>query len=93
VYLHTQKKATIFHFISGALSLASFFIFLKSTKYYWIYIPFLAAYMISGIAILAVFFKSLGRIQRSYFELLFISPFLLMAFFLLTRLFEALFFG
>jgi len=88
-----KKYLIIFHILFGVLGLLAVFSFIKSGKYPWIYKSFVTAYFISGTAILAVFFKTLKPFQKLYFELLFLTPFLLIAFWLFIKLFDRLFFG
>jgi hypothetical protein len=82
-----------FHILSGVLTLLSIFLFIQSGKYPWIYKSFLLSYIISGVVILSIFFKTLKPFQKSYFELLFLAPLLIVAFWFLTKLFGYLLFG
>lgn len=92
-HLNYKKTITLFHVIFAILTLLSILFYIKTKFSFWIFIPFLALYFISGVVILIIYYKFLGPIQKSYFELLFIAPFLIIAFFVATKLFERLMFG
>lgn len=90
----TLKKILLFlHFFSGVFALLFILIFIKSGKHAWMYKLSLLTYIISGVAILTIFFKVLKPVQKVYFELVLLAPLLTMAFWIATRLFERLFFG
>jgi hypothetical protein len=88
-----KKRLIIFHILSGVIALLSIFIFIQTEKYSGVYKSFLLCYIISGAVILTIFFKILPLFQRLYFELLFLLPLGVMAFWLFTRFFEYVFFG
>ena len=88
-----KKGFMFFHIVSGVLAACTILIFMLSEKYSWGYKLFLGFYIFSGVVILAIFFKSLSRLQHLYFEILFLAPFLLAAFWFFTWLFEYFFFG
>jgi len=92
-YFNFKKGFTVFHILSGVLTLICVFLFIQSEKYPWVYKSFLLAYIISGAAILTIFFRTLSPLQKTYFELLFLAPFLIMAFVLFIKLFDYLLFG
>lgn len=75
-----KKGFMFFHIVSGVLAACTILIFMLSEKYSWVYKLFLGFYIFSGVVILAIFFKSLSRLQHLYFEILFLAPFLLAAF-------------
>ncbi|MEO8763607.1 MAG: hypothetical protein ABI416_04935 [Ginsengibacter sp.] len=66
---------------------------MKNEKHPWVYKSFLLAYIISGAVILTIFFRTLNPLQKTYFELLFLAPFLLIAFWLFIKLFDYFLFG
>ncbi len=88
-----KKGVMFFHIVCGVLAACAILIFILNGKYPWMYKLFLGCYIFSGVAILAIFFKSLSRLQHLYFEILFLAPFLLAAFWFFTWLFEYYFFG
>jgi len=92
-HVNFKKGLMVFHILSGVLSLLSIILFIQSGKYPWIYQSFLFSYIISGVVILTIFFRTLRPLQKWYFELLFLAPFLLVAFWYLTKLFGYLLFG
>jgi hypothetical protein len=92
-HFNFKKGFMVFHTLSGVLTLLSIFLFIQSGQYPCIYKSFLLSYFISGVVILTIFFRTLRPFQKSYFELLFSVPFLIMAFWFLTKLFGYLFFG
>jgi hypothetical protein len=92
-HFNFKKGFMVFHILSGLLTLLSVILFIQNGKYPWIYISFLLSYIISGVVILTIFFRTLRPFQKSYFELLFLAPFLLVAFWYLTKLFGYLLFG
>ena len=93
VSVNLKKGLMTFHALSIVLAIISVFLFRASEKYHWIYELFLLAYVSSGAAILVIFFKTLGTFQKLYFELLFLAPFLLIAFWLFIKLFAYFLFG
>lgn len=88
-----KKNITTIHIITGILTLISLALFLINEKYYWLPVPFLAIYVISGIIILFVFLKTLSTLQKWYFEIVFAIPFLLIAFIIFLKLFDFFLFG
>lgn len=88
-----KKKLTLVHITSGVLAFIFILLFLKNPVYVWVFFSLLALYMISGILILIIYINILGPVQKAYFELLFIAPFLIMAFLFFTKLFDTFFFG
>ena len=92
-HFNFKKGFMVFHILSGVLTLLSIILFIQSGKYPWIYKSFLLSYIISGVVILTIFFRTLRPFQKSYFELLFLAPFLLVASWFLTKLFGYLLFG
>ena len=92
-YFNFKKGFTVFHILSGLLALIFIFLFIRSEKYQWVYKSFLLSYIISGAVILVVFSRTLSRFQKTYFELLFLAPFLLIAFVLFIKAFDYLLFG
>jgi hypothetical protein len=92
-YVNFKKIFAAFHILFALLALLSVWQFILSGKYPWVYRSLLAAYFITGTAILAIFFKTLKPLQKLYFELLFLTPFLLLAFWLFIKAFDRLFFG
>lgn len=92
-YFKFKKGFTVFHILSGVLALIFIFVFIRSEKYPWVYKSFLLSYIISGAVILVIFFRILSPLQKTYFELLFLAPFLIMAFELFIKAFGYLLFG
>lgn len=92
-YFNFRKGFTVFHILSGVLTLICIFLFIQSEKYPWIYKSFLLSYIISGAVILTIFFRALSPLQKMYFEIVFLAPFLIMAFKLFIKLFDYLLFG
>jgi hypothetical protein len=92
-YFNLKKGFMVFHIFSGVLALFSILLFIQSGKYPWVYKSFLLCYIFSGVAILTIFFTALPIFQRLYFELLFLAPLVVMAFWFFTKLFDYLMFG
>jgi hypothetical protein len=88
-----KKGFMFFHIVSGVLAACAVLIFILSGKYSWVYKLFLGCFILSGVTILAIFFKTLSRLQHLYFEIIFSVPLLIAAFLFLTWLFEYYFFG
>jgi uncharacterized membrane-anchored protein len=88
-----KKGLVVLHILSGLLAVTCIFIFIQNAKHPWLYKTFLLCYIISGAIILTIFFKTLPLFTRVYFEVLFLVPLGIMAFWFFTRLFEYLFFG
>jgi hypothetical protein len=88
-----KKGLTVLHILCGVLALLSIFIFMQNGKYPWVYKSFLLCYIVSGAAILTIYFKTLPLLQKLYFEVLFLVPLGTIAFWFFTKLFEYLFFG
>jgi hypothetical protein len=51
-----KKCLTVLHIFCGVLALLSIFIFVQNGKYPWVYKSFLLCYIVSGAAILTIFF-------------------------------------
>jgi len=92
-YVNFKKGFTVFHILSGVLALICIFLYIQNGKYPWVYKSFLLSYIISGAVILIIFFRRLSPLQKTYFELLFLAPFLLIAFELFIKAFDYLLFG
>lgn len=92
-YFNFKKSLTVCHILFGVLALICIFLFMKNEKHPWVYKSFLLAYIISGAVILTIFFRTLNPLQKTYFELLFLAPFLLIAFWLFIKLFDYFLFG
>ena len=88
-----KKGFMVFHIVIGTLTAFAILFFILNGKYSWVYKLFLGCYILSGVAILAGFFKTLSRLQHLYFEIIFSAPLLIAAFLFLTWLFEYYFFG
>jgi hypothetical protein len=91
--MNLKERVMVLHVISAALTLVSIFIFIQSQKYSWVVISFPIFFIISGMAILAIYRRKLSPFQKLYFELVFAIPFLIVAFWVGIKLFEYLFFG
>jgi hypothetical protein len=92
-FMNFKKNVMVFHILSGVLGLCAGLFFMQNGKYPLVYQSLLFCYIVSGTVILTVFFKTLRRFQRLYFEIIFLVPLGLMAFWFFTKSFEYLFFG
>jgi hypothetical protein len=92
-YFNLKKGFMLLHTFSGVLALFFILLFIQNGKSPWIYKSFLLVYIFSGVTILTIFFTTLPLFQRLYFELLFLLPLLVLAFWFFTKLFEYMFFG
>lgn len=88
-----KRNLIIFHILSGVMALLFIILFIQNGKYQWSYISFLLGYILSGTVFLALFFTTLRPLQRLYFELQFLVPLLVMAFWLFLKAFEYFLFG